>query len=160
MRVYRQIEHPNKRHRIKLFRDEQRWLYHREDWIKKRWRKTSDSAHFKSYAAALVNAQSAMPWIANAVTPHSWHVELLRGYVFEYMPYPGSYGEHDHCVSCFKRLSSRDFQESNADHAGFATRYEIPDSSGRRQWDWVCNDCFNCLKQSLQWTVLAADAEP
>jgi hypothetical protein len=154
LRKFHEIEHPNKRHRIEFFQDHGEWRYQFTDLVKKRWRRTVvPSRFFESYAAALVDAQAASPWIAQTLTPHSWHVELLRGHVFSNSEYSEDFGDHDHCTACWKKLMPPDSASSDAEHHGYVTRYEIPDGSKQWQWHWVCSDCFKnlCLMAKSAW---------
>src|SRR3954454_11887295 len=97
MRNSREIEHPNGRHRLKLFDDKQgAWRYQQYDLFRKRWRAVLEPAGpFESYARTLVEAQNAMPWVTSAVSDqsdwrHGWHLELSRGLAFRFTQYDES----------------------------------------------------------------------
>ena len=123
--------------------------------MKKRWRKVrGESGPFASYAVALVTSGEEMPWIPVALIPHSWHVELMRGLDFDFREYTSEYGEHDHCVQCFKTLMPPETAFESAEHRGFVTRYQIPDGTGKWQWHWICSDCFEELHAALQWRAM------
>lgn len=155
VRKFHEIEHPNKRHRIEFFGNhDSGWQYQLLDLTKKRWRRApSRSKSFESYAAALIDAQAASPWISQTLTPYTWHVELLRGHVFSFAEYSEQYGDHDHCKACWKKLTPPNSGAEHAEHHGYVTRYEIPDGSSQWQWNWVCIDCFKNLRRSLQWEL-------
>jgi len=36
-------------------------------------------------------------------------------------------------------------------HEGYVTRYKIPNGSGLWQWNWVCQECFAKLSETMQW---------
>jgi hypothetical protein len=158
MKPFHEIKQPNGRQRIQFFRDGPgRWRYDVLDRDKKRWRVTSaPNAPFTSYAAALIDAQAAMPWISQAIRPHTWHVELLRGHRFTLAEHSEDYGDHHHCVHCWKKLAPPDSESPDSEHRGYVTLYEIPDGSGWNQWNWLCTCCFDDLHQSLQWRISEA----
>jgi hypothetical protein len=152
VRISHRINCLDVRHRVSFGCDnEGHWSYEIEDQVRKRWRKRPHpNTSFQSYAAALVDAQSSVNWIANAVEPHSWHVELLRGRTFHFAEHSAEYDAHDHCVSCMLTLTAPE-SGSGTEHCGFVTRFERPDGSGSWQWKWVCTRCFEDLREPLQW---------
>jgi hypothetical protein len=157
VQIAHQIHCLDRRHRVNFGCDNKgQWCYELEDKVRKRWRKMSrPNTSFASYAAALADAQSSVDWIANAVEPPSWHVELLRGCAFRFEEHSEQYGDHDHCVSCMLKLTGPE-SGWDTDHCAFVTRFDRPDGSGSWQWKWVYTRCFHNLREQLQWQI----AEP
>jgi hypothetical protein len=153
VRKFHNIEHPNKRQRVEFFCDGGGGCrYEVFDLVKKRWRRNPNGdGPFDSYAAALIDAHAAHSWISHAITPHTWHVELLRGHTFALVDYTEEYGDHDHCTVCWKKFTPPDSSLPEVEHRGYVTRYEIPNGSKAWQWNWVCGECYRELSGSLQW---------
>ena len=58
--------------------------------------------------------------------------------------------DHDHCAACFAKFMEG--ESNDALHEGYATG---PEHHGREGYDWVCQSCFDDLKQEMGWSVLS-----
>jgi hypothetical protein len=140
--VFRRIDHPDGSLRVEFRR------HNNGDWT---YQPAEGGLRFESYAAALVHAHRVYTWIPSAVVQHSWHVELLRGHIFQVAEYSEP-DIHDHCVACAKKFMSN-WPGEPVTGIGYRTRYEIPDGAKRWQADWLCVDCFHELQGPLQWVT-------
>lgn len=159
MRKSREILDPKGRHRIEFVKHHPTWEYQAFDLIRKRWRKVPQpSSAFPSYAAALIHATNGNLWMAQALTPNEWTVEHFRGQVFHFAAFEDIHGYSGHCLCCRRSIAPAHLELPAAETRGLVTRYEIPDGSGRWQWNWACSDCFNALRAELDWQIGDGDA--
>jgi hypothetical protein len=129
-------------------------------WRRKRkvWRQEQETSGFDSYARTVVEAARALDWLGRALSPDTdsritYHLELLRGYVFEFSEYCERRfnSGHDHCSACWRKIA--EYSAADVRNEGYVTRYTIPDNSGAWQWNWVCEKCFQDLQAKMNWTV-------
>jgi hypothetical protein len=150
---------PNGRERVELS-GPQDGVYGFRIWRCKRkiWRKQQETYRFDSYACAVVEAAREIDWLGRALSPGTdwritYHLELLRGYAFEFSAYSeqrfGS--DHYHCSACWQKIA--EYVAADVRHEGYFTRYSIPDNSGASPWNWVCDNCFQDLQAKMNWTV-------
>jgi len=74
---------------------------------------------------------------------------LLKGQSFVWKPY-GAYREgwdHDHCAGCMATFSNAPGVDSL--HEGWAVTSDYPKGA---DYEWLCADCFELLKESLSLT--------
>ena len=148
-RIRRTVVSPDGREKVELFGSHQGAsgfrLWQRK---RKRWRQAGEVLYLMSYARAVYEAGQQVDWLRRALPP----LELLRGYSFRFSAFTEEvYCEHDHCCACWKKFADRDADD--VQRQGFVTRYSIPDGSGSTQWNWICENCFLQLRESMQWSV-------
>ena len=150
------IQHPDGKRRVEFSRTKDgTWTFALANLRRRRWFHASQPhAEFRSYAAALVEAGRESPWIIEMLNQTScgYDIELHRGLAFRFATYDASiYGDHHHCVACWKTLLPPESPWPGAEHEGYVTRYEIPDGSERWQSHWVCTACFSTLRRTMGW---------
>src|SRR5258708_6096562 len=143
--IRRLLASPDGREKVELF-GPHKGTYGFRLWQRRRkaWRQAGEICQFENYARAVVEAGRQIAWIGRALGPEhgdsrlSYHLELLRGYTFQFAVYVEvKYGDdHHHCSACMAKLAEQDWP--GAQHEGYVTRYSIPDGSGRAQWNWIC----------------------
>lgn len=55
--------------------------------------------------------------------------------------------DHDHCAACWAKFA--EFEGPDIQHEGYAT-CDDPRGAG---YDWICQSCFDDLKDDMQWTM-------
>ena len=59
--------------------------------------------------------------------------------------------DHDHCVGCWATFS--EYDAPNYQHEGYATTDDYPKGA---MYEWVCQTCFNDLKDDVGWSAVEA----
>lgn len=159
-RSSRVIEHPRKHRRIELFRGRDGgWCYHEAKKTDGGWRlldrTDAPASPFRTYAECVAAAELTLGWVASALiesegTATGYHMELLRGLMWHRTEYREEiHGEHSHCANCHATLMDRN--NTDAEHTGYMTKYEIPFADGQWQCNWICVKCFPALQTALDW---------
>lgn len=154
--IHRVVISPNGREKLELFRSHD-GQYGFRVWQRKRkeWRHPEEISHFESYAHALAGAARHINWVPRAFSSQSdsrlnYHLELLRGHRFTFCEYEEEYnGDHDHCYVCWAKIAA--YYWPGLLHEGYMTRSDIPIAPGIYQPRWVCKQCFDDLRETLQW---------
>jgi hypothetical protein len=62
---------------------------------------------------------------------------------------PGSINrDHDHCAACWAKFA--EFEGPDIEHEGYATGDDYPKGAC---YEWVCQICFDDLKDDMQWSA-------
>ena len=156
--IHRALISPDHRERVELFGSRDRLYGFR---ISRResetWQPVAESGGYPSYARAVVEAAKEVGWLGRALAPEAdwrmtYHLELLRGLTFHFATFTKErFGDHDHCSACRAKFMERDLPD--VQHQGYVTRYDIPNASGDRQWNWMCEQCFSDLRTEMQWQL-------
>lgn len=79
------------------------------------------------------------------------NVKRLKGQKFRWKTYkmPRPDRDHNHCAACWAKFA--EFGGSDILHEGYAIT-EAYDKGA--DYEWVCQSCFEALKDRLQWSVL------
>lgn len=56
--------------------------------------------------------------------------------------------DHDHCAACWAKFA--EFDGPNIQHEGYATDDDYPKGAC---YEWVCQACFDDLKDDMQWSA-------
>jgi len=75
------------------------------------------------------------------------HLKGLRLQFCRYKRWSESW-DHDHCAACWAKFA--EFEGLDVQHEGYAT---CSDYSKGAKYDWVCQTCFDDLKDDMQWSV-------
>ncbi|WP_420968017.1 hypothetical protein [Bradyrhizobium sp. B120] len=75
------------------------------------------------------------------------HLEGLKLQFRRYARWNKSW-DHDHCAACGAKFAELDGPEIQ--HEGYATREDYPKGAC---YEWICKDCFDDLKDYLQWSA-------
>ncbi len=57
--------------------------------------------------------------------------------------------EHDHCAGCWNKIAESDIPD--ALHEGYAV---TSDYKHGEDYEWVCAECFDALKEQLRWRIV------
>ncbi|MGK9165810.1 hypothetical protein KXR53_05905 [Inquilinus limosus] len=87
---------------------------------------------------------------------HQWRADFakhLKGARLQYRRYErwSETWDHDHCAGCwakFMEAGGPDIQDE-----GYTTCDDYEEGAG---YEWVCRECFDILKEHMQWTVVPA----
>jgi len=87
----------------------------------------------------------------NPDNPKQWrienanHLQGVRLQLRRYRRWSESW-DHDHCSACWAKFA--EFEEPGIQHEGYATcdEYKLGAS-----YEWVCQTCFDDLKEDLGW---------
>src|SRR5215470_3887556 len=82
-----------------------------------------------------------------------WRLDFakrLRGITLRYQIYKrwSASWDHDHCAACWTTFA--EFNGPNIQHEGYAT---CDDYEHGANYDWVCRDCFEDLKEYMGWKL-------
>ena len=58
--------------------------------------------------------------------------------------------DHDHCAACWAKFA--EFEGLDIQHAGYATCDDYPKGAC---YEWVCQACFEDLKNDMQWAAIS-----
>ena len=61
--------------------------------------------------------------------------------------------DHSHCAGCMTKFSLYDDGESLREGYAVTADYKLGED-----YEWVCPDCFEALKDNLDWKVLESPA--
>ncbi|HYW59011.1 MAG TPA: hypothetical protein VE909_00695 [Xanthobacteraceae bacterium] len=78
------------------------------------------------------------------------NVKHLRGVGFQYRRYTrwSESWDHDHCAGCWAKFA--EFEGPEIQHEGYATDSDYKLGAA---YEWVCQECFDDLRNDLQWSV-------
>ncbi|MGA9794596.1 MAG: hypothetical protein WBQ17_03575 [Rhizomicrobium sp.] len=82
-----------------------------------------------------------------------WRVDNARhtkGFAFAWRKYiaPRPTWDHDHCEGCMAKFA--EFEDPEILREGNASDARYKNRPG--YYDWVCAECFNDLKDEMNWT--------
>jgi hypothetical protein len=85
------------------------------------------------------------------VAPDDWRIDFakgLKGYSFRWKRYYrwSEEWDHDHCAAC-----AATFALGYGLEEGFAVTEEYPHGA---DYDWVCKECFDDLREIMGWRVV------
>jgi hypothetical protein len=85
---------------------------------------------------------------------NQWRIDNaqhLKGLRLQFRPYArwSESWDHDHCAACWKKFAESEGEDIQ--HEGYATGDDYPRGAC---YEWVCSDCFNALKNEMQWTAV------
>jgi len=75
------------------------------------------------------------------------HLRRLRLQFCRYSRWSESW-DHDHCAACWAKFA--EFEGSDIQHEGYAT---CDDYAKGARYEWVCQSCFDDLKDDMHWTI-------
>jgi hypothetical protein len=75
----------------------------------------------------------------------------LKGLRLQFCRYtqPSDTWDHDHCAGCNAKFA--EFEAPDILHHGYTT---CDDYVHGPEYDWICETCFQDLRQDMQWTVV------
>lgn len=74
------------------------------------------------------------------------HLKGLRWQFRRYTRWSESW-DHDHCAACWAKFA--EFEGPDIQHEGYAS---CDDHPGGVCYDWVCQACFDDLKDDMEWS--------
>ena len=85
---------------------------------------------------------------------NEWKIDVgkrLKGQPLRFKTYSylGPMGDHAHCTTCWAKLAEYDGPDIL--HEGYATTDSY---SLGADYDWVCTECFDELKDDLDWRAV------
>jgi hypothetical protein len=91
-----------------------------------------------------------------ATLDKQWRIDnakRLKGLKLQFLPYTkrSESWDHDHCAACWGKFA--EFEGPDILHEGYATCDDYPKGA---RYEWICQTCFDDLKDDMQWTSEAA----
>jgi hypothetical protein len=99
----------------------------------------------------------------NSENPKQWRIDNakhLKGVRLQFRRYRrwSESWDHDHCSGCWAKFA--EFDGPGIQHEGYATG---DDYHLGAEYEWVCRECFEDLRNDLDWTAPSdpiADSDP
>jgi hypothetical protein len=90
-----------------------------------------------------------------ASSDKQWRIDFakrLKGFRLQFQAYKprGENSDHDHCAACWAKFA--EFEGPDILHEGYATCDDYPRGA---RYEWVCQTCFDDLKDEMQWSTAA-----